>query len=493
MTFRLQRLKALLFENRSLRQTAFKNTFWLTMSNFLGRIIRAALLIYVARVLGAAGYGVFSYAVGIAALFSIFSDIGVNGILTREGAKNPKAFPEYLATSLILKILLLIATNLILLLAIPYVTAVPEALPLLPLAALLVTLDGLRDLTFSITRAEEKMHLEAIINITTNLAITLIGLGLLFFSPTPKSLMVGYTVGSGIGTITAFVILRRHFRRFWDHIRPRLMAPILREGFLFGMMGFLGTIMLNTDTVMIGWLANASALGLYAASQRPIQVLYVFPAIMSTALFPAFSRFAETEKERFRSLLEKAISFSLLVAIPLVLGGLALRDGVILLLFGEQYRGAVLSFYLLLTTILITFPGVFIGNAIFAANKQKLFTWFLVLGAIGNAFFNYLLIPRYGIAGSAVATIIAQVLSNGFSWWKLKGLTGFRVLPYILKITLASVVMSIVVYLFHAAGMPVILNLILAAPVYFGLLAVLREPLLSYFIPASLRRQNPVG
>lgn len=493
MSSRLARLRSLLFENRSLKQTAFRNTFWLTVSNFSGRLIRALLLIYVARVLGTAGYGIFSYAVGISALFSIFSDIGVNGILTREGARHPKAFPEYLATSLVLKIILLFITNIILFVAVPYATKVPEALALLPLAALLVTSDGLRDLTFSITRAGEKMHIEAAITLTTNIAITIAGLGLLFWSPTPKSLMAGYTIGSVIGTTTAFWILRQHFRGFWEHIRPHLMKPILKEGLLFGMMGLLGTIMLNTDMVMIGWLGNANALGLYSASQRPVQLLYVFPLIMSTALFPAFSRFAEFEKGRFRSLLERAISFGLLVAIPLVFGGLALGDGVIMLLFGNQYAGAVLPFYILLTTILITFPGVFIGNAIFAMNEQRLFTLFFALGTIFNVGFNYLLIPRWGIAGSAVATVAAQFFSNGFTWWKLRKMTGFRTLPYIGRIIIASLVMSAVVYLLARSGIPTALNLALSFPVYFGLLYVLKEPLLEYLVPASLRAKNPVG
>ena len=51
-------IKESLFSNRSLRQTVAKNTFWLTAGNVTGRIIKAGLIIYVARVLGAAGYGV---------------------------------------------------------------------------------------------------------------------------------------------------------------------------------------------------------------------------------------------------------------------------------------------------------------------------------------------------------------------------------------------------------------------------------------------------
>lgn len=483
----------MLFEDGSLKQTAFRNTFWLTVSNFSGRFIRALLLIYVARILGTEGYGIFSYAVSIAAFFSMFSDLGVGGTLTREGAKRSELFPNYVATSVFIYCILLTATLIALFAGFPYVTRIPEALPLLPIAALLIIFDNFRGIPVAIARAKERMEVEAIINIVTNLAITGIGIFLIFQQPTPRFLIAGYTIGSGIGTLFAFWLVRDYFRGFWQNIRPGLSAQMIKEGFFFSLMGLLGTLMLNTDMMMIGWLADANALGIYSAAQRPVQILYIFPMIISVALFPALARFAVDEFERFRSLLERALAFSLLAAIPLVIGGIALGDGVILLLFGGQYREAVIPFYLLLTTILVTFPGIFIGNAIFALDEQKLFVWFLTLGAIGNAVLNYLLLPRWGITGAAIATIIAQLLANGFTWWHLRKKTGFRTLPYLPRIIIASLLMGLLVYLLDRAGLPVIWNLVLSFPIYFGLLALFREPLLNYFVPASLRNQNPVG
>ena len=82
-----QKIKSFLFENKTAKQTVAKNTVWLSISNFGGRLFKAAIIIYAARMLGAAGYGVFSYAVTLAGFFTLFVDPGINSVLIREGAK----------------------------------------------------------------------------------------------------------------------------------------------------------------------------------------------------------------------------------------------------------------------------------------------------------------------------------------------------------------------------------------------------------------------
>jgi len=74
----MNKIKEFLFENKSMRQMVAKNTAWLAIGEMVSRLIRAGLIIYAARVLGTEGYGVFSYALSLAALFTIFSDIGLS-------------------------------------------------------------------------------------------------------------------------------------------------------------------------------------------------------------------------------------------------------------------------------------------------------------------------------------------------------------------------------------------------------------------------------
>ena len=102
----IQKITAFLFKNQSVRQTIAKNSFWLSFGEIAGRVIRAAIIIYAARVLGAAGWGAFSYAISLAGFFTIFSDFGVSSILTREAAKNDTFRLKYLSTIFFIKLIL---------------------------------------------------------------------------------------------------------------------------------------------------------------------------------------------------------------------------------------------------------------------------------------------------------------------------------------------------------------------------------------------------
>ena len=102
-----KRITSLLFTNTGAKQTVAKNVFWLTVSEIGTRFIRAGIIIYAARVLGAENFGVFSYALGLAGFFTIFADIGLSQILTREASQKPEQRSEYFATAFVIKTVLL--------------------------------------------------------------------------------------------------------------------------------------------------------------------------------------------------------------------------------------------------------------------------------------------------------------------------------------------------------------------------------------------------
>ena len=142
----ITKIKGLLFKNTGTSQTVLKNTFWLSFGQISGRLIRAAVIIYAARMLGVAEYGVFSYVLGLAGFFSVFSDIGVSSILTREAAKRPENRMQIFATTFWIKMALLLGTAAAIMLFAPSFSKIEAARALIPFVAFLVIFDGIRDL-----------------------------------------------------------------------------------------------------------------------------------------------------------------------------------------------------------------------------------------------------------------------------------------------------------------------------------------------------------
>ncbi|MBI4119596.1 MAG: flippase [Parcubacteria group bacterium] len=478
----MAKLRKFLFENTSLRQTVAKNTLWLSIGEITSRLVRAGLIIYAARILGTEGYGVFSYALNVAAFFSIFADVGLSGLMTREAVKKPERIKEYFSTAFILKLVLAAATTGIMLLAAPAFTRVKEALPLLPLIAFLPAFDTLRGFGFAITRAENRMELEAILNVITNVLITALGVAALIIRPAPFYLTMAYTAGSGIGFILLVAVLWGQFRDSFKYFRKELLRPLLAAAWPFAIMSILGGFMINIDVIILNWFRSAHELGLYGASQRPVLLMYILPGFIAMALFPIMSRLAGEEgRERFRAILEKALRVSMAVALPLAVGGIIVGEELIKLLFGAAYLDAVPAFKILMLTTLLIFPGTIIGNAIFAYDRQKIFIVSAAGGAVLNAVLDVILIPPYGIAGSAVATVIAQGFTNGWNWRKMRRINNFKVLPQLKKVAAATALMGIFTATLTALGAPILITVPLAIAVYAGTLIILKEPLLHEF------------
>lgn len=420
-------IKTFLKENKELSLGVFKNTAWLFSGQFFGKLLRVAVVVYAARILGPASWGAFSYAMSLVAFLTIFTDVGVSAIVTRESAKDPELSNKYFSTAFFIKLILLLIGVAVLLIGAPYLTKITEAKTLFPIIALVLIFDSLRNFGFALSRAKEKMQWEGTNEIITNFFITALGFIFLLRSPSSFSLTIAYAIATGIGFLAIAWQLKHYFKNLLEHFAADLIKPILDMAWPFALASSLGAIMINTDTIMVGWLRSAEEVGFYSAAQRPVQLLYILPTLFAASLFPVLSKLARQDKDKFKKVLETALKITIFIALPITILGIIFANPIINLLFGAAYQNSVATFQVLLLTILIIFPSAIINNSIFAYNQQKSFVAFSALGAFGNIIFNFLLIPILGIVGCAISTVITQLIANAFMWKKLKSVTGFKI------------------------------------------------------------------
>ncbi|MBI2888526.1 MAG: flippase [Candidatus Liptonbacteria bacterium] len=476
-----RKVKSFLFTNITTRQTVAKNTFWLALSNFGGRLIRAVIIIYGARILGAAGWGVFSYGVTLAAFLTPFTDVGLSQVLIRETSKNPD--PEHrariLSTTFVIKLALLVVGIGIVVFLAPLFTTIEAAKPLLPIIAFLLAFDSLREFGSAVIRAMEKMEWEAGLFLLTNVAIVVFGFVFLAVVPTPASFTYAYAFGTAAGAAATFFALRKHFpRRFISRFTPALVKPIFTAAWPLSIAALLGLLMLHTDVLIIGWLRSAEEVGFYAAAYRIVQLLYLIPAIFAISAFPTFSRLAGHDQPLMRTALERTLTMVLLMALPLVVGGTLLASQLITFLFSAEFLPGTGAFSILLVTLLIDFPVVILSNALFAYNRPRVLIAYAAIGGSANIVLDLIFIPAFGITGVAWATLFAQILSNIYLWSVMKKLNRFSIIPH-LKIGLgAALCMGVVTYGLSALHVHVIGTIAISAAVYGLALYFFKEPML---------------
>jgi O-antigen/teichoic acid export membrane protein len=472
-----KKIKAFLFENRGGRQTVAKNTTWLTISNYGGRIIKAAIIIYAARVLDTAGYGVFSYAVTLAGFVGLFLDPGINFILIREASKAPEEKKmAVFSTTFVIKAILVTIGVLIIIFVAPSFSILPGAKILIPIVAIILAFDTFREFFSSLIRSEEKMEWDAAIFLFTNAAVVVFGFIFLMISRTPLALTWAYAIGTVLGGLAAFIFTFPYLKKSLPHFSPTLAVSVFQSAWPFAVIGALGLLLTNTDILIISWMRDASDVGIYAAVIRIVQVFYVIPGIIQTSTMPAFARLAREDKTRFRAGFERTLGFIFLCSVPLAFGGAILGTQVMTLVFGAPYAIGGVSLTVLMFAMVFDFPASVIGSAVFAYDHQKSLIVSSIIAGVSNIVLDLIFIPRFGITGSAFATLIAQALSNWYLWSAMKKINYFKILPRLKRVAVAGIVMGIATAALSWLGVNVVINVGISIVLYFTLLWALKEP-----------------
>lgn len=474
----IHKIKKFLLTNQTTKQTVAKNTFWLFLSEASERLIKMMLIIYAARILGASGWGVFSYAISVGSLLMVFSDIGLSGLITREAIQKKDEYLTFISSALVLKSIALVTSIFLVIFISPLISHIEEARVLFPMIAGILFFDSIRDIGFAINRSIEKMEREAIAKIITNAVVLGLGIFLLKENPMPKSIGLAYMIGSMVGAIMIIIILRRNIKELISTTNKDALKTVAKTALPFAIVTLIGSIMANTDVFMLGIWKNSTEIGLYASAQKVQQFILIIPAMITTAVFPLASRLAEKDAEKFGVVLGKTISLSLLLGIPIVFGGLMLAEQIVPFLFGPGYAAAVPILQILLMIILVSFPLILLSNAIFAYNKQKYVALAYSIGVIVNIALNTLLIPEFGAAGSALATLVSTTIITLVVWKKMKAVNYFEVIPRLTKIIISSLIMIFSILLLRRLGAHLLLNIIFSSLVYFCSLFAQKEPLI---------------
>ena len=471
-----QRLQKLLFGRGDGRQTALKNFAWLSASNTGSRFLKALITIYAARRLGAESYGVFSYALGLAGFFIFFKNIGIDAILTREVAKRPGEEHRYFSTALAIEIVLLVITAVLVIFVAPFFSKLDEAIMLLPFVALILIFDDLKDLFVAFFRGKEKMELEAVVVVIANLSVVVLGFLALRYFSTPLALTASYAVASMLGVLAAIALLRPFVSGIIRNFDRNLVAPMLKSAWPIAVGGFASLFLFNVDIVMLGWWKTAHEIGLYSAAQRVVGILSLLPLLVATTALPVFSRFAHAgEGEKIRSTMETILSVLSMISLPLVVGGVILRESLLGFVFGPDYIPAAGAFVILLISIPAAYFMPVLYNLLFAFDKQAKSVSYAIAASLCNVLLNFLLIPKYGILGAAFATSSASLLYTALMWRLGKKMHNFRILPSSLKVICSAFAMGAVVFLLQRSGLHVIANIGISAAFYFSLLYLLKE------------------
>lgn len=366
--------------------------------------------------MGVAAFGAYSQTLAIVTLLELFFTLGLHESLVRYGQQRDDLADLYFS---LLAVVVLIsgtaaggfyAMSDLLARVTLGSTAYAEAFefgaimvatrPVIRLARNYYRIDS-RIKLFSIIQAIKVYSFVAVVTVAVVFFDSGLGgvLGLMALVEIALAALLQIHIVSEIGVaVPSFEGLRRHLR---------FSIPIT----LSTMAGMASS---RVDRIIIGYFLGATAVGLYSmAYQISIAILIYVNPIRET-FFPEFSSlFDAGDLDACGRYLREGIRWFLLIALPSA-GGMYLigSDVIAILTAGAGIPGAALMFLLALG-MAANGIGKIYGVILKAAEETDRRAIYTGIGAVANVLLNLLVVPVFGIAGAATATLLTYLLMGG--------------------------------------------------------------------------------
>ena len=385
----------------------FKNTGWLFFGQMFSLLVSFFIAAWLARYLGPENFGVLSYAVAFVGLFGFISSLGVDGILNRDLVRFPEKRDELLGTAFRLKIIGgLIAVCLTVLAAFVFQTNT--------LIKLLITLFTIPFVLQSINviniyfQAEVKSRNNVRTLIVATIISSILKIVVIIFNKGVIWLIIVYALDSlwqGLGLINAY---RRYGLKIKNWLFDKNLAKeMLANSWPLMLASAAGFIYLKIDQVMIGSMMGSREVGLYAAAVKLVEVWYFIPVILCSSLFPAIINAKKVGedfyKKRIKNFYLMMITIPVIIAIPVTF----LAKPIIYILFGSGYLDSIIILQIYIWSSIGYFLGLAIYQYLMTEDRVKTIFITNLLAMAINVTLNFILIPRLGLIGAAVSTLIS--------------------------------------------------------------------------------------
>ncbi|MCT2887841.1 flippase [Levilactobacillus brevis] len=217
-----------------------------------------------------------------------------------------------------------------------------------------------------------------------------------------------------IGNVTLFPSLQRYISRpiikelrIWQHFRPALLLFIPQVA---------TQIYLVVNKTMLGSMTSVQSAGYFDQSDKMIKMVLAIVTATGTVMLPhVASAFANKEYRRILRYLYKSFDFVTVVSVPMAFGLAAISPKFVPLFFSSRFIEVTpLMMIESIVILLIAWSNV-IGTQYLLPTKQvKLYTNSVVWGAVVNIIANIPLIIWWGAMGTALATVLSELIVTGY-------------------------------------------------------------------------------
>ena len=184
----------------------------------------------------------------------------------------------------------------------------------------------------------------------------------------------------------------------------------MKQSYHYMISGLIAILYSKIDQIMLKQMLDTYSVGLYTAALTIAGLWGMIPSAFIQSVSPILYKNAEENRGMFYKRLRQSYAGIWLLNVCWSLGVSIFSYWVIYLLYGKAYLGARGALVIVVWYTGITSIGSLTQVYLATENKNKYVNYFALAGLVTDVVLNALLIPKMGILGAAIATLVTYTV-----------------------------------------------------------------------------------
>jgi O-antigen/teichoic acid export membrane protein len=388
----------------------FRNMAYASIS--AGSAVLLLLLFVVAgRTLGDVEFGKFSFALALGAIFETMMDFGLHQVTIRAVARDNSRATELLHHTLAIKLVWMAGA---------FSALVVTATLLRPewdvrvacyliggslvLRSYMLTIRG-------VLQGLERFGWDSVVVAVDRGVLLVFGVAALAAGTGLRGLVIAFVSARAVSlALTAWLthselggIGLKFDRDVWHDLHTTAVP--------FGLFLIAINLYAYIDSVMLGKMRGDAETGLYNAAYKTYEGLTYAASMIAAVLTPRLAEIFVSDRRAHRRVALLGIAAS--AGSALAVGGVAyvFARPIIVLIYGPQFATADAPFRILCLGLTFVFAIWVLHAVTISINRERLLFQTALVGLAVNVSVNLYVIPRMGMNGAALATVIGELVS----------------------------------------------------------------------------------
>ncbi len=394
----------------------FLNTSWLLGARGVQMIVALFVGALMARYMGPADYGIYNYVISYIGIFLAISSLGIGTIMVKDILDKSQTENIIMGSGLWLRVAgSVVACFVVVLLA--WVTGEDEHVRFFLFIASLQPIARSFEVVSFYFQAKVVSKFTVIAQLISLLIISV--LKLVFIALNYPLVWFFYLMILDSSIVAIIMIIEYRYLKqsvFKWKFNLKYSKALLNESWPLIFSGMLVTIYLKIDQVIINYMMDDAATGLYAAAVKLSEAWVSIPWIIGGSLYPALVNSYKENIQAFQTRVSQTYILLIAVAAVIILPIVLFAHPITHFVFGAEYVDSAVVLQLHIGSLLFIFLGSVANRWLIIEGIQKYWMINSAIGAVSNIILNIVLIPVMGINGSALATLLSYAFAYHFAY-----------------------------------------------------------------------------